>query len=70
MNPYAITVSEDSLNHRINIESTNIENDILVGFKYETLANLSKQSDKDEIERKRREAIRKREMNQSQCPPR
>lgn len=38
--PYALTISEDLLNQRSKVESTNIENGSLVGFKDETLANM------------------------------
>jgi len=39
-NPYAITISEDLLNHRVNSEPTNIKDGQLDGLSDETLANL------------------------------
>ena len=39
-NPYALTISEDLLNQRVNVEPTNIKDDQLDGLSDETLANL------------------------------
>jgi len=39
-NPYALTISEDLLNQRVNVEPTNIKDGQLDGLSDETLANL------------------------------